>query len=117
MPKKILIIDDEDDIITFLETLFKKHGYETSIARNGVQAMKMVEGFVPDLITLDLQMPQNTGTDFYRNLRKDDKLKDIPIIVISGLPGRHLALPQPAAVFDKPIDPDKLLDAVEAAIQ
>ena len=102
MSKRILIVDDEEDIITFLETLFRKNGYETSTANNG--------------ITLDLQMPQNTGTDFYRQVRKESEFKEIPIIVVSGLPGRHLALPKPAAVFDKPIDPHELLKAVEKAI-
>ena len=116
MAKRILIVDDEADIITFLETLFKKNGYETSTANNGNEALAALKKDKPDLITLDLQMPQNTGTDFYRQVRKEDRFKDIPIIVVSGLPGRHLALPKPAAVFDKPIDPHELLKAVEAAI-
>ncbi|RKX26693.1 MAG: response regulator [Candidatus Zixiibacteriota bacterium] len=116
MAKKILIIDDDDDIRTFLETLFKKEGYETVAASNGVAGLEIMKRENPDLVTLDLQMPQNTGTDFYRKLRRDDKYKNVPIIVISGLPGRHLALPEPFAVFDKPIDKDTLIEKAREAL-
>ena len=116
MAKKILIIDDEDDIITFLETLFKKEGYDTVTASNGVDGLEVLRRENPDLVTLDLQMPQNTGTDFYRKLRRDEKYNKVPIIVISGLPGRHLALPEPLAVFDKPIDRDALMEVVRKAL-
>lgn len=116
MAKKILIVDDEQDIITFLDTLFKREGYETATAMNGVQALTVLKSEKPDLITLDLQMPQNTGTDFYRKIRRDQEYNRIPVIVISGLPGRHLAIPKPEAVFDKPIDPEALIEAVKRAI-
>jgi len=116
MGKKILIIDDEQDIITFLTTLFKKNGYETVTANNGAEALKLVKEERPDLITLDLQMPKETGTGFYRKFGRDKELQDIPVIVISGLPGRHLAVTEPVAVFDKPIDPDKLMEVVKNTI-
>jgi CheY-like chemotaxis protein len=116
MAKKILIVDDEEDIIIFLETLLQKEGYETVTARNGNEAVRVLKEEKPDLITLDLQMPEDTGTDFYRNIRRDKDVSAIPIIVISGIPGRHLALPKPAAVFEKPIDKDKLVATVKEII-
>ncbi len=116
MAKKILIVDDEEDIILFLDTLFKRAGFETITARNGVDALEVLKQEKPDLITLDLQMPKNTGTDFYRKMSRDKEFKDIPVVVISGLPGRHLAVPKPIAVFEKPIDRDRLLEVVQEAI-
>jgi len=116
MAKTILIVDDEDDIILFLETLFRKNGYETMTAKNGNDALEVLKSHKPDLITLDLQMPKNTGTGFYRKIRHNEEYSKIPVIVVSGLPGRHLAIPKPEAVFDKPIDKDALLEAVEKAI-
>jgi len=116
MSKKIMIVDDEDDIITFLKTLFEKEGYQTVTAMNGVDASDVLRSEKPDLITLDLQMPKNTGTDFYRKIRRDKEYADIPVIVISGLPGRHLAIPKPVAVFDKPIDREELLKIVKETI-
>jgi CheY-like chemotaxis protein len=117
MSKKILVIDDEPDVRTFLTTVLKKHGYETVTAADGVEGLKMLKQERPVLVTLDLQMPNNTGTDFYRKLIKDKQLGQTPVIVISGLPGRHLAVSEPAAVFDKPIDPDAFIEAVERALE
>ncbi|MEZ5360668.1 MAG: response regulator [Candidatus Zixiibacteriota bacterium] len=116
MPKKILIIDDELDIRNYLETLFKSEGYETVTAVDGVEGLKKLEAESPDLITLDLQMPNNTGTDFYRKMHRNETLGKIPVIIISGVPGRHLAVRQPVAVFDKPIDREELMAAVKKAI-
>jgi CheY-like chemotaxis protein len=116
MAKKILIVDDEQDIRSYLETLFTSNGYETVTAVDGVEGLKVLEIEKPDLITLDLQMPNNTGTDFYRKMHRHETLGQIPVIVISGVPGRHLAVKQPVAVFDKPIDRDELMAAVKKAI-
>lgn len=116
MSKKILIIDDELDIRNYLEALFKSEGYETVTAVDGVEGLKKLESEPFDLITLDLQMPNNTGTDFYRKMHRSDTYGRIPVIVISGVPGRHLAVKKPVAVFDKPIDRDELLTAVKQAI-
>lgn len=116
MARKILIVDDDQDIITFLETLFKREGYDTVTASNGDEGLEVFKRENPDLVTLDLQMPKNTGTGFYRKLRRADKSSKVPIIVISGLSGRHLALPEPFAVFDKPIDKDVLMEKIREAL-
>ncbi|MCP4600474.1 MAG: response regulator [Proteobacteria bacterium] len=116
MSKKILVVDDEADIRTFLTAVLKKGGYDTLTASDGAEALKTVQQEKPDAVILDLQMPNQTGTDFYRKLSKDKELKNIPVIVVSGLAGRNLAVRKPVAVFDKPIDPDKFLAAVEQAL-
>jgi len=116
MSKKILIIDDEPDVRDYLVAIFEKEGYQTRTATDGVEGMKILKSDQFDLITLDLQMPNDTGTDFYRKIHRDNKYKDIPIIVVSGLAGRHLAIRKPIAVFDKPIDKDKLVEKVREII-
>ena len=116
MAKKILIVDDEQDIRNYLEALFKSEGYETMTASDGVEGLKKLETEIPDLITLDLQMPHNTGTDFYRKMHRNETYGKIPVIIISGVPGRHLAVKQPIAVFDKPIDREELMKVVRQAI-
>ena len=116
MNKKILVIDDEADIRTFLTTLLEENGYTTCTAENGVEGYAVAERERPDLVTLDLAMPDQTGTGFYRSLMKNRDRKDTPIIVESGLAGRHLAVTHPVAVFDKPIDPAEFLAAVEKAL-
>ena len=69
-----------------------------------------------DLVVLDLVMPGQTGADFCESLRQDQDLRRIPIIVVSAVAGRELAITQPAAVFDKPIDPQAFIDAVERTL-
>jgi CheY-like chemotaxis protein len=116
MPKKILVVDDEPHIVKYLTTFLEDNGYETCSAPDGEMALHVLRQEKPDLITLDLQMPNETGTRFYRNMTKDKNFKEIPVIVISGIPGRHLAVSKPIAVFEKPIDRAALLAAVKQAI-
>ena len=68
MPKKILIIDDEPDTLVFLGTLLKKNGYEVCEASDGVEGMKKVLSDQPDLVCLDLLMPEKTGIKMYREM-------------------------------------------------
>jgi CheY-like chemotaxis protein len=116
MMKKILVVDDEADVRTFLTTVLKRRGHETLTAADGKEAFDLAERERPDLVILDLMMPNQTGTDFYRRLTKHRELSATPIIVVSGLAGRHLAVREPVAVFDKPIDPEEFGDAVDRAL-
>jgi CheY-like chemotaxis protein len=103
---RILVVDDEADVRRFLCAVLRKRGHETLTAADGKEAFEVAEREAPDLIVLDLMMPSQTGTDFYRRLVRDERLNEIPVVVVSGLAGRHLAVRDPAAVFDKPIDPE-----------
>ena len=69
----------------------------------------------PDLITLDLDMPDEWGPRFYRRLSKHPELKGTPVVVISGLAGRH-AIKNAVAFLNKPFDPDKLLGILKSTI-
>ena len=110
--KTILVVDDEADIRDYLSTFLQDNGYNTIEAQNGQEALEKVRSERPDLILLDIMMPLKTGTDFYRRFHKDKELSKIPIIVVSGAAGKHLAVPKPAAIIDKPVDTKKLLDNV-----
>lgn len=114
--KKILILDDEKHIVVFFETLLRKYGYETISAFSVEEAIEAAHRDKPDLVILDLLIPKRTGTDFARKLARDKDLKGIPIIVVSGLAGRELAVHKPVAVFDKPVDPEQFIAAVEQAL-
>jgi DNA-binding response OmpR family regulator len=116
MPKKILVIDDEPHIVKYLTAFLQDSGYETCSAGDGEEGFEVLKKEKPDLITLDLQMPNETGTRFYRNMVKSKEFKDVPVIVISGIPGRHLAVTKPLAVFEKPIDRDALISAIKGTI-
>lgn len=69
MPRKILIVDDEPNIVTSLTFLMKKGGFETSVARDGDEALAEVERFRPDLVLLDVMMPKRDGFEVCQKLR------------------------------------------------
>ena len=115
MTKKILIIDDDPIIVKYLSALFKDNGYDTCVADSGLAGMDVLKKENPDMITLDLQMPEEWGSRFYRKLRKTSDFKDIPIIVVTGLDGRH-AIQNAVSVIRKPFDPDVLIKTVEQTI-
>ena len=83
--KKILIVDDEEDIRTYLSTLLGDQGFETLLAKDGEEAWKRVSEGSPDLITLDISMPEKSGIRFYREMKADDRRKKIPIIIVTGV--------------------------------
>ncbi|MEJ2721535.1 MAG: response regulator [bacterium] len=112
MSKSILVIDDEQDVREFLSDLLQDQGYSVRIATNGIEALDMMKQEAPDLILLDLLMPKETGTDLYRKIHRRKEFESIPVIVISGLPGRYLAVSKSVPVFDKPIDEEGLLEAI-----
>ncbi len=116
MAKKILIIDDDPTIVKYLENLFKNNGYDTCSGADGIEGIEKLKEKKADLITLDLQMPEEWGTRFYRKLMKNDDYKDIPIIVISGLTGAQYAIKKAVAFVSKPFDPDELLAIVRKVL-
>jgi CheY-like chemotaxis protein len=116
MPKKILIIDDDPVVVKYLDSLFTDNGYETYHAADGVEGTKKVAEVKPDLITLDLEMPEQWGPRFFRSMSKDKATKDIPVIVISGLSGSQYSIPKAVAHLNKPFDPDELLQLVRDQI-
>jgi CheY-like chemotaxis protein len=112
MAYNILVVDDEPDIREFLRNLLEDEGYRVREAENGIAAMEQVRKEKPDLVLLDLQMPEETGTGFYRKLHNSKDFGNLPVIIISGLAGRNLAVSKSVIVFDKPIDEEGLLDAI-----
>lgn len=114
--KKILIIDDDPNVRDYLETLLEDNGYETVTAvdvQKGIEAAKKEK---PNLITLDLEMPGEWGPRFYRHLSQDPELKNIPVIVISGLSGNEYAISKAVATLTKPFDREELLSIVKENI-
>jgi CheY-like chemotaxis protein len=112
----ILVVDDEKDIVEFLTQLLEDNGYEVRSAYDGLEAMTLVQERKPDLILLDLQMPEETGTGLYRKLQHKKEYKDIPVIVISGLAGSYLAVGKSVPVLDKPPEEENVLEEVRKAL-
>ena len=124
MAKRILIIDDEKDVLLYLKTLFERKGYETATARNGEEGYAKAKAFKPDLITLDIRMPKQSGTSLYCELRKEEPFRGIPVIVLTGYSRTQESYAEempadcaPDAFVEKPIIPEHLLKIVETLIR
>jgi len=116
MAKKIMVVDDDPQIISYLVTLFSDNGYETCSASDGELAMDVLEREHPDCITLDLEMPNEWGPRFYRKYSQKEAYKNIPVVVISGLDGHDQSIRKAVAAIRKPFSPEAVLTAVKKAL-
>jgi len=127
--KQILIIEDEMDMRFFLSTLVKTSGYTPVMARNGSEGLALASQAHPNLIILDVMMPEKGGALTYRELRADQALQDIPVIILSGVAKRtfyhYLKMLNakesedillPDAYIEKPPDPANLQETIKRLI-
>ncbi len=123
--KSILIVDDEPAVVSYLEMLLHDSGYETRSASNGQQAIEMARQEKPDLVTLDISMPEASGTRFYKEIKTDSGLKSVPVVIVTAVTGyggdkygyqkfiSHSRLvPPPEGFFPKPINKEEFLETV-----
>jgi len=125
MAKKVLVVDDDPMLITYLKTLLEDNGYEVITAKDGNEGLEKTKNEKPDVISLDLLMPEKTGIKMFRELRKDDQMKSVPIIVVTGISNQYQAfsefkkfiyernIPGPEAYLEKPINPDNFISKVK----
>lgn len=117
--KTILIVDDEPDTLVFFSTLLRDNGYETITALNGDEALAKVRDARPDLITLDITMPESSGVRCYRELRQSAEWRSIPVIMITGISedfrsfiSSRRQVPPPEGYLTKPVDEGELVSMV-----
>lgn len=85
MIKKVLIVDDDANTVKFLSVALTENGYEAIGAYNGKEGMQKVEQESPHLILLDVMMPKKSGFVLFKQLRRDVRYKDIPVIMLTGV--------------------------------
>ena len=85
LPKKILIVDDEPNIIVPLEFLMEQNNYDVRVAANGEQALEVISAYDPDLILLDIMLPGIDGYEVCQKIRKNPKFKHTKIIFLSAM--------------------------------
>jgi CheY-like chemotaxis protein len=123
MGKKILIVDDEPDQIDFASTLLEENGYIPISAMNGAEGMERVKTEKPDLILLDILMPEKGGIRMYQELRHGEETKNIPVVIVTGVARggdseeymltQAEDIPGPDAYIEKPMSPDAVLKLVK----
>jgi len=124
--KRILIVDDEPSVVSYLEMLLQDSGYDTATAADGTAALDLVRKEMPDLVTLDISMPKASGTRFYKEVKTDPALASIPVVIVTAVTGyggdpygyekfisRRSLVPPPEGFFPKPIDREEFLATVK----
>ena len=117
--KKILIVDDEEDVLTYFEAVFQDNGFDTVSAEDGIEGFELAKSEKPDLIVLDITMPKQSGLKTYRQYKGHPALKNIPVIIVTAVNDSFKELLDeledleiPKDIFYKPIDPKALLKVV-----
>ena len=121
MTKKVLNVEDDPDIRTFVSTVVEENGYIPILAKDGEEGMEKVREEAPDLIILDILMPKESGIKMYHELKMDPELKNIPVVMLSGVSKRTFLrsqaalsefgnedVPEPQAYLEKPVEPEEL---------
>ena len=91
MTHKILIADDEPNIVVSLEYLMKREGFDVRVAANGDEALAQVTEFAPDLLLLDVMLPRRNGFEVCQQLRSDPRWKDLKVVMLTAK-GREIEM-------------------------
>jgi two-component system phosphate regulon response regulator PhoB len=126
MSKKVLVVDDDPDVRSFVVTVLEENQYIPLIAQDGVEGLEVIKKERPDLVILDVLMPRGSGIRLYRTLKTDDNFKQIPIIMFTGIALRSFLksqkvldefkggeVPKPDIYLEKPVEPEELVEAIK----
>ncbi len=119
--KKILVVDDEQDIRNFLSAALNEAGFDVALASDGDDALEKIKKQIPDLISLDLVMPHKSGARLYHELLKHKAWSKIPVIIVTGHARdefgksdlKDLTMSGPGLYLEKPVKPDNYIAAVK----
>ena len=121
MPKKILLVEDDEDLLEMLSFNLKKAGFAIGTATDGIEAVKKAHSLEPDLILLDLMLPELDGFAVAETLRREADTKPIPIIMVTALSGqlaRYAGLDSGAADFiTKPFSIKDLISRIHTVLE
>ncbi len=128
MSKKVLVVDDDPDVRSFVVTVLEENGYTPLVAQDGVEGLEKINATRPDLVILDVLMPRGSGIRLYRRIKTDNALKSVPVIMFTGIALRSFLksqkaleafngeVPQPDIYLEKPVEPEELIQAITAKI-
>ena len=119
--KRILCIEDEPEMIDLIRLILGRRGFEVSGANGGMAGIKAVRAELPDLVLLDLMMPDMDGWEVYQQMKADEATRHIPVIVVTAkaqsidkVLGLHIA--KVDDYIAKPFSPQELLTSVEKTL-
>ncbi len=120
MPKTVLIVEDNELNMKLFRDLLEAHGYQTLQTRNGIEALSLARDHRPDLILMDIQLPEVSGLDVTKWLKEDDQLRNIPVIAVTAfaMKGDEERIREGGceAYISKPITVSMFLDTIRQFI-
>ncbi len=125
MPKKILIVDDDSDFVEAIAMILKSKKFEVVTAYNGKEGLEKVKAERPDLIVLDVMMPEKDGYAVCKELKSDPKWNHIPVLLLTGVVShipttrytQEMGMETEADDYlDKPVEPEALVKRIEALL-
>jgi CheY-like chemotaxis protein len=121
--RKILVVDDDPDVVSYLEIVLRDNGFEPVCALDGGRVLELAHQHRPDVICLDIAMPEPSGVKVYRQLRADPDLRAIPVVMITGVQKEfkdfihhRKYVPPPDGYIAKPFEIEELLDTLERVL-
>ncbi len=121
MKEKILVIDDSSTNVVLLNAVLLQYGYEVITAFSAKEAFRLLDKESPDLILLDLLMPEISGFDFLGEIKKKKKLKNIPVVIVSAVGSKeNVSLTQElgaVSFINKPVNIEELLNTVTGLLR
>jgi CheY-like chemotaxis protein len=119
--QRVLVVDDDAEIVTFLATLLELEGIESTVATSAAAALEKLDHVLPSLVLLDIAMPDRDGLDLCRELKRDPRTRDVPVFVVSARPGKDVverALAAGAEEFiRKPFENQELIARIRERLQ
>jgi two-component system alkaline phosphatase synthesis response regulator PhoP len=125
MAQKILIVDDDPDLVEAVSIILESKGYKVAAAYGGVEGLEKVKTEKPDLIVLDVMMPDKDGYEVCKELKADEKYRSIPILLLTAVVSKisstkytqQMGMETEADDYvDKPVEPDELVRRIEVLI-
>lgn len=110
------MVQEDPDIAAYLVSLFRQAGYGADAATEGPDAVEMVSASRPDVVFLDLELPQRWGPRFYSWMVTQPGCENIPVVLVTDFAGLELMVPNAVGTVDKPFDPELLLALVHKAL-
>ena len=129
MSKRVLVVDDDPDVRLFSVTVLEENGYTPLEADNGETGLKMIKEKKPDLVILDVLMPRQSGVRLYRELKTSKSLKDVRVIILSGIAKKTFLrsqkaltefggaeVPEPEIYLEKTVEPEELAEVINKVL-
>lgn len=114
MKKTILVVDDELEVAQSVESILEDEGYTVLSAGDGLEALELLNGRIPDLIISDIMMPLMNGHELLEKIRGEDRFKNIPVVLMSAV--HHEKNKQAQSYLKKPFNLDSLIETVQNLI-